>query len=99
MTNRKTDKKIIRSNVPLYPETREDLATLIATRPGRSMVSLINEAVTFRAALAKHEITDVRLAVSLLEELKRLHATGHTIVVESADGTNRRHLMVLGLGA
>lgn len=86
-----------RLNGVLYEGHEELLNRLTQDLGLRNQSATLNDAIVFRARFAKREIVEISTALQVLDELRRLQSSGHTLVAERPDGSERKQIILLGL--
>lgn len=87
---------LVKKNYALSPLTISQIGLIRDSKALPTDTAAVAYAVGFCAALAKHEVTEIKGAVAILDQLRKHHEAGSRLCIEDARG-NKSYLMVLGL--
>jgi hypothetical protein len=76
----------IRRTLALPASSKDDLERIKGSTSARNDTAAIKDAVSFRASLAEHNLEEIRDALSVWDELKRLVKVGATVVTPISNG-------------
>jgi len=85
----------VKKNFMMPEKTIEELRLIVKERRHTTESAAVIEAIQFRAALAKRELSEVNFALTMLEDLRSLQSRGY-LLLESRDGARQR-VIVPGL--